>query len=109
MWQGVAKAVAASMKGYYMSRALPKSIGWIGEPLMARKAQKYLTQRTSEVVAGLTDDPKLRALLVAQWGYYGSPPSRSSFYGAAPVFIILGITGHKSLGIVFVGGGIHLL
>ena len=74
-----AKAVAASMKGYYLSRALPKSIGWLGEPLMARKAQKYLTERTADVVAELTDDPKLRALLVAQWGYYGSPPSRSSF------------------------------
>ncbi len=74
-----AKAVAASMKGYYLSRALPKSIGWIGEPLMARKAQRFLTERTADVVAELTDDPKLRALLVAQWGYYGSPPSRSSF------------------------------
>lgn len=27
----------------------------------------------------LTDNPKLRAVFVAQWGYYGSPPSRSCF------------------------------
>jgi all-trans-retinol 13,14-reductase len=76
---GHARTVAASMKGYYLARALPKSISWIGEPLMARKAQRYLAQRTQDVVAGLTDNPKLRSLLVAQWGYYGSPPSRSSF------------------------------
>jgi all-trans-retinol 13,14-reductase len=35
--------------------------------------------RTREVVDGLTEDPRLRTLLTAQWGYYGSTPSRSSF------------------------------
>ncbi len=74
-----AREVAASMKGYYLARALPRGLGWIGAPLLARKAQKFLDQRTAEVVGSLTEDPKLRALMAAQWGYYGSPPSRSSF------------------------------
>ena len=31
------------------------------------------------MLAGLTDDPRLRAVLSAQWGYYGATPARSSF------------------------------
>jgi all-trans-retinol 13,14-reductase len=31
------------------------------------------------VLESLVDDPRLRSVLAAQWGYYGVPPSRSSF------------------------------
>lgn len=35
--------------------------------------------RTGDVLERLTGNEKLRAVLAAQWGYYGSVPSRSSF------------------------------
>lgn len=71
--------VAASMKGYYMAKATGGAVASVASKLMARKAQRYLEQRTQDVLHGLTDNPRLRTLFAAQWGYYGSPPSRSSF------------------------------
>ena len=76
--------VSTAMRGYYKARALPKGLAAVGSFLMARNAQKYFEQNTAEVIESLTDNPKLRALFVAQWGYYGSPPSRSSFAIQAP-------------------------
>lgn len=75
----LAREVSKSMKTYYLSRMAPEVVGRFTDRLFARKAQRYLTMRTDDVVAELTDDPKLRALFTAQWGYYGSVPSRSSF------------------------------
>jgi all-trans-retinol 13,14-reductase len=73
------RAVSQEMKGYYLSRLAPQQAGRFLDPILARGAQAALEEHTSEAVAKLTDDPKLRALFTAQWGYYGSPPSRSSF------------------------------
>ncbi len=73
------RAVSNSMKSYYLSRVTPAKVGQVTDRLFARKAQDYLTRRTAEVVNELTDDERLRAVFTAQWGYYGSVPSRSSF------------------------------
>lgn len=73
------RAVSKSMKTYYLSRMAPERVGRITDRIFARKAQRYLTMRTADVVNGLTRDKRLRAIFTAQWGYYGSVPSRSSF------------------------------
>ena len=73
------KAVTRSMSGYYLAKALPRVLRPLGNLTIARDARRLLQERTAEVVAQLTDNTKLRAVLTAQWGYYGSPPSRSSF------------------------------
>ncbi len=73
------REVSDSMRGYYLSRIAPKGIGAITDFAFARRAQKYLVQNTKQIVDGLTQDEKLRTIFTAQWGYYGSPPSRSSF------------------------------
>jgi len=71
--------VARGMKPYYLARTLPPSIAAVSDRLLARQAHDHLTKRTADVVASLTSDPKLRSMFTAQWGYYGSVPSRSSF------------------------------
>ena len=73
------KRVASGMSAYYLARTLPPSVGSWADKLLARQAQGYLVERTADVLARLTSDERLRAVLVAQWGYYGSPPARSSF------------------------------
>ena len=73
------RSVSKNMKSYYLSRIAPERIGRVTDALFARKAQKFLEMRTLDVVRDLTDDPRLRAIFTAQWGYYGSVPSRSSF------------------------------
>ncbi len=73
------RKVTKAMRGYYLSKALPRWLKGVADLTLASDAQTHLERLTLDVVNGLTDDPKLRALMVAQWGYYGSPPSRSSF------------------------------
>lgn len=73
------KDVAAAMKAYYVARAAPKSVGPLLDHTVARRAQRYLDMPTDETIASFTSDRKLQVVLTAQWGYYGSLPSRSSF------------------------------
>ncbi|HHH30002.1 MAG TPA: NAD(P)/FAD-dependent oxidoreductase [Polyangiaceae bacterium] len=73
------RAVAKSMKTYYLSRMAPSRVGRFSELVFARDAKRYLSQTTQQAVAELTADPRLQAIFTAQWGYYGSVPSRSSF------------------------------
>ena len=73
------REVAGARRGYYLARAAPKGTGWLANMTMAKRAERFFHMRTDEVVASLTDNPRLRALFTAQWGYYGSTPSRSSF------------------------------
>ena len=77
---GEVRDVARGMKGYYLARLAPRGVaGTVADLVLARKAKAHLQRRTADVVASLTDDPRLRTVFCAQWGYYGSPPSRSSF------------------------------
>lgn len=73
------REISSGMRGYYMARVASGAMGRMADWMLARKAQKYLQMRTIDMLDELTDNPKLRAVLVAQWGYYGSPPSRSCF------------------------------
>lgn len=73
------KEVTRGMGAYYLSQTLPLGLASAADWVLGRTTKKWLTTSTREVVEGLTSNPRLRAVLVAQWGYYGSPPSRSSF------------------------------
>ncbi len=73
------KEVGSTMRNYYLSRIAPRMLRGVGNALLARPAERWLSRRTADVLAELTDDPRLRAVFAAQWGYYGSTPSRSSF------------------------------
>ncbi len=74
-----AREVAGTMRSYHLSHTLPRRLVPAVEWLLAKKARKSLDLTTQEVVEKLTDNPKLRTVLTAQWGYYGAPPSRASF------------------------------
>jgi len=73
------REVAGTMRGYLATRTLPRRLVGAVEWLLARDARRFLEQRTADRLAELTDDPKLRTVLAAQWGYCGATPSRSSF------------------------------
>ncbi len=76
---GLAKSISAGMRGYYLSRVLPNRVSESAQRILAAKVQPHLRATTRSVIADLTTDPKLRTLFAAQWGYYGSTPSRSAF------------------------------
>jgi all-trans-retinol 13,14-reductase len=75
----ICREIGRSMRGYYLARIAPGPLARPAEAILARRAQKWMGRTTAEVLAELTDNPKLRTVLAAQWGYYGSVPSRSSF------------------------------
>ena len=73
------KAAARSSAGYMQARVAPTVLAPGAKKKSARAALPYIEATTADVLAELTDDPRLRAVLAAQWGYYGSTPARSSF------------------------------
>jgi all-trans-retinol 13,14-reductase len=75
----IAKEVGQGMRAYYLSRVLPQGVGSVSERLLGRKVQHYLTTTAQSVTDSLTREPKLRAMMTAQWGYYGAKPSRAAF------------------------------
>ncbi len=73
------REVAGVMKGYYLSRLASGAAAKIVDRFLVTQARRYFLENTAEVLEELTDDPKLRAVLASQWGYYGSTPAHSSF------------------------------
>jgi all-trans-retinol 13,14-reductase len=73
------RQVSGAMRPYYLSRIAGPRAGKLLDRVVAREARRVFQQRTADVVSRLTTDPKLRTVLTAQWGYYGSTPSRSSW------------------------------
>lgn len=75
----LATSVSRDMQGFILGRMLPRSADFFSDALLSRAVRPYLERTTADVVGELTKDEKLRSLLTAQWGYYGSPPKRSAF------------------------------
>jgi all-trans-retinol 13,14-reductase len=71
---------ARAIRGQLVGAALP---WWAArplvEPLLRRSARPWVGRTVEEVLATLTDDKRLQAVLTAQWGYYGTPPSHAAF------------------------------
>lgn len=74
----VRRSVAAQAPRF-LARALPARAGWLAELLLARRARRDHLRTVESVLGELTADRRLRAVLSAQWGYYGVPPSRAAF------------------------------
>jgi all-trans-retinol 13,14-reductase len=71
---------AKAVRGQFIAGALPWWGGrLVAEPALRRRARPWTGRTVDEVLSTLTSDPRLRAVLTAQWGYYGTPPSRAAF------------------------------
>ncbi len=73
------RAAARSTAKFLQARAIPRMLTPGGRRKVIEAATPHLRATTADVLAGLTDDERLRAVLAAQWGYYGSTPATSSF------------------------------
>lgn len=73
------REVAGAMRSYYLAKAFPPRLSKLANTFLAAKAQPYFELNTAKVLDGLTSNPHLKTVLSSQWGYYGSPPNRSSF------------------------------
>ncbi len=68
-----------AMQSYYMGRSLPRKLGFLAGLLPGRSGEVDFSRTTLDVITELTDNPQLQTVFAAQWGYYGSLPSRSSW------------------------------
>lgn len=75
----LSRQASGDMRAFYASRALSPALGTLVDRIFGRKARRHIDTTVAEVIAGLTDDPRLRTMFASQWGYYGTTPSRASF------------------------------
>lgn len=73
------KEVTREAKTVFALRTMPEWIGTMGLKMVHRNKSNPWARTTAEVLNELVPNPKLRAVLTAQWGYYGATPSESSF------------------------------
>lgn len=71
--------VNKASKGYFMQKALWGIIQLIASPFLGRSYEKFSKKTTKEVLDEISDNEELKAVLSAQFGDYGMPPSKSSF------------------------------
>ena len=73
------RKTAASFQGWYLDRALGGGALGAMSALLARQGREAFSTTAAEVVERLVSDPKLRSVLMSQWGYHGSPPSQAAW------------------------------
>ncbi|MFH1767498.1 MAG: NAD(P)/FAD-dependent oxidoreductase [Patescibacteria group bacterium] len=66
--------------GYFVEKILPPFLAKIFGPLLRRRVLHFSDQTTLSVLKKITKNKKLIGVLTAEYGDYGLPPSRSSFY-----------------------------
>ncbi|MFN8297956.1 MAG: NAD(P)/FAD-dependent oxidoreductase [Chitinophagales bacterium] len=71
--------LSKNARGYYAEKAFPEIAGKLVGGFMRSKYLRYASRTTREVMNELFKDAKLKAILEAQFGDYGLPPSEGSF------------------------------
>ncbi len=78
-FNAIREAVRSS-KPYFAFKTFPRWVDCIASGILKAIGRKnYWTMTTESVLAELVPNPRLRAVLCAQWGYYGATPKSSSF------------------------------
>ncbi len=68
-----------SARLYFAEKALPGPIAALAGGLMRRPMLRHARRTVQEVLAEVTTNERLRAVLAAQWGDYGLTPREGSF------------------------------
>jgi len=76
---GAVRATVAASQLYWAEKVVPGAIAASAGWAMRARFMRYASRTTREVLTSFTRNPDLMAVLSAQWGDYGLPPSRSSF------------------------------
>lgn len=79
-WTRMCQDAYQSLLWYIKAKALPVAVEKVVQAVIGRKLRPGVLQRkTSEILDQLTGDPRLKAVLTAQWFYWGTAPSQASF------------------------------
>ena len=72
------KTIMGWFKRYMASRMMPKGLGWVGNAL-SKSGNSLALMTTQAYLDTHFKDPRLKAVLPAQWGDHGLPPEQSTF------------------------------
>ena len=78
-WFAALRAMMPGLNTPFVLHAAPKLVRPLLAWLKRRGLRNWWGRTTAEVLAEYFPDPRLRALLAAQWGDYGGTPDRASF------------------------------
>ncbi len=67
-------------KRYFLEKALPPLLGRLSSPLLRAPALRESNRTVKQVMAEITDNPRLASVLTGQYGDYGLPPSQASWF-----------------------------
>jgi len=76
---GLLGQVGSALSIFGMGRALKPWMRSIASPILKWKTPDFMFRKTYEVLAELTDNQDLIAVICGQWGDMGVPPKRSPF------------------------------
>lgn len=65
---------------YYIEKVLPPLLSKLFGSLLRKKVLAFSDRTTLDVLRSITENKKLIGVLTSQYGDYGLPPSKSSFY-----------------------------
>ena len=65
------------MRAYYLARLAPPSAHALTD-MFTRTARRAFGETAQHALDRLTDDDRLKTVLMAQWGYHGARPSLAS-------------------------------
>jgi all-trans-retinol 13,14-reductase len=71
---------------FFAEKALPRAAALVAGPWMRRRFLRHSERTLGEVLDEVTGNPTLKAVLAAQFGDHGLPPSEASFVIHAMIF-----------------------
>ena len=74
------KETVRNGKLFFLDKALPGPVSALAGPFLRHKTMKASGQTVAEVLAEITDNKRLRAVLAGQYGDYGLSPKDGSFF-----------------------------
>ena len=74
------RATVHKSRRFFLEKALPPRLGALASPALRWPALRESRHTVKDVLAELTDDPRLAGVLTGQYGDYGLPPGRASWF-----------------------------
>lgn len=74
------RATVHKSRRFFLEKALPPALGVLATPALRWPALRDARRTVKDVLAELTDDPRLAGVLAGQYGDYGLPPGQASWF-----------------------------
>lgn len=74
------RSTVHTSKRFFLEKVLPPTLGALASPALRWPAMREARRTVREVMAEITDDPRLAGVLTGQYGDYGLPPGQASWF-----------------------------